>query len=614
MPLPKITTDTIQHAATDKSFSRGESYFQAGAVREVTLRQNALYASVEGNELEPYQVSVSFDKNGITQAHCNCLYSFGGWCKHIVATLLVCVHEPETIEERPSLEKLLAPLDLAQTKSLIQSLVEETPRLIESVDFHATTLALAKESSVSNSKASKNKFERKTSVNPAPYKQRVRETIRNTVYEWEQGGEGYDFGEDINSIIDDAMTFAENGDGHSARVLLKAVTDGCIQYWDMVDDMLGDMPPAEFGIEFDTAWTEAILCTELTEDEQLYWQQEIESWQDVLDVFPMSLEALRQGWDYPPLQAVFDGNITSKGAWENEAPDWADQFSQIRLKILAQQERYDDYLLLAEAEGQTQAYLTMLTQLGREEEAIALTDELTTLEDAIALAKTLHDQGHSADALPVAMQGLHFETNNPSAAFDFAIWTRNLAEDLKDSAIALEAALIAFNLKPSLQDYQIIEKLSGQVPRQITGQNWNETKEQLLQQLRERSTWQELNAQVEIFLLENLLDDAIAKLSALGMHTNYYDQLVLSVMDTAIPSPVSSHVQWVIESATARAQSIITQGKARYYDMAIEWLKRLKAAYLADNQAQEWLSYRQTLQRTHERKRKLMKLMQQNQL
>jgi uncharacterized Zn finger protein len=101
MALPNITIAILKRSTTDTSFDRGERYFHSGAVTGVTLRQQTLHTEVEGNEARPYQVTVTFDQGGITEAHCSCPYSFEGWCKHIVATLLVCIRQPEAIEERP---------------------------------------------------------------------------------------------------------------------------------------------------------------------------------------------------------------------------------------------------------------------------------------------------------------------------------------------------------------------------------------------------------------------------------------------------------------------------------------------------------------------------------
>jgi uncharacterized Zn finger protein len=57
---------------------------------------------------------------------------------------------------------------------------------------------------------------------------------------------------------------------------------------------------------------------------------------------------------------------------DQEIPDYADDLALIRLKILKRQESYQEYLYLAQSEGQTQQYLTMLGHLGRVEDAVAI--------------------------------------------------------------------------------------------------------------------------------------------------------------------------------------------------------------------------------------------------
>ncbi|WP_197484804.1 hypothetical protein [Phormidesmis priestleyi] len=101
----------------------------------------------------------------------------------------------------------------------------------------------------------------------------------------------------------------------------------------------------------------------------------------------MSLEALRQGWTDPPLLRILGGEISELGSWEEDAPDYADDLALIRLRILDRQARYDEYLHLAEAEGQTQCYLTMLAQLGQIAEAVsAAQTNMSVMEEAFALA------------------------------------------------------------------------------------------------------------------------------------------------------------------------------------------------------------------------------------
>ncbi|MEO0376406.1 MAG: SWIM zinc finger family protein [Cyanobacteria bacterium P01_A01_bin.17] len=595
MALPNITISSLKDAATDKSFARGESYFRSGAVRGLTLRQQTLYAEVEGNEPQPYRVTVALDGAGVTEARCSCPYSFGGWCKHIVATLLVCVHQPETVEERPPLSQLLEQLSLFQAKELIQSLVSDTPALLESVDFYVSTLAQTSEAT--SQKASP---KRRTKVDPAPYQRRVREIFREAVSGWEYGQDDDNIAYDMSDLMQEAIAFAQQGDSDSALLLLKAITEASVQYWYIVEDFVG-MSPDEFDIDFDTAWAEVLLSTELSEDEVLAWQEEIEVWQDSLGSFAMALEALRQGWDYPPLLRVFRGEITEKGAWSGEAPDWADDFSQIRLSILDRQERYEDYLHLAEAEGQTQAYLTMLGRLGRVDQAMtAAQEQITTLQQAKALAETLRSQERFQEALQIAIQGLRLEDDsNRYLIAEFALWTRSLAEGLGDLAAALKASLAGFKAKPSLKEYQKIQALSGG--------DWPDVRAQLLDQLRKMDLWHEADAQIDILLHENLVDDAVKKVSRSRLG-GYKDGLTLRVMDAAI----SSHSQWIIDSAVPRAETIMDEGRSKDYGIAIKWLKRAKAAYSVLGLEDDWLRYRRQLVDAHGRKRKLMSLFEQD--
>ncbi|MGK7905684.1 MAG: SWIM zinc finger domain-containing protein [Synechococcus sp.] len=594
MPLPNLTLATLQHHATEQSYTRGETYFRSGAVVSLTQREQILQAEVEGNEVNPYRVTIDFDEGGVTYADCTCPYSFEGWCKHIVATLLACIHQPETIEQRPTLAQLLESLTLLQTQGLVQRLVAKHPGLIDSIDLYVSQLT---QPEAAPTPASPPK--RKTSVDPAPFKRQAREILRSAVRDWEYGREDDDIGFEMGSLIADALAFAEQGDAANALVALQGITEGCVDNWHEIDDFCG-LTPQDVDVDFDAAWAEAILSADLTEDEILEWQETLEAWQYRLGSFAMALEALRQGWDYPPLVRVLQGDISDLGAWSGEAPDWADEFSQIRLKILARQERYEEYLNLAEAEGQTQQYLTMLGQLGRIDRAMTEAQtQMTTLAEAKALAETLRSQNQLSQALEIALQGLRFDDKNPYIAFDFATWTSDLAEGMGNISAALEARIIAFKSKPSYQDYQRIEALAAE--------NWPEVRETLLQYLHTAQTWGLEQAQIDVFLHEGLLKDAISVASGLR---SYHSQLVQRVMDAVI----ATHSQWVIDNARPRAESIMDEGKSKDYQSAVEWLKRIKAAYQALGKEADWSVYYQTLLNQHSRKRKLMGLMKHNQL
>ncbi|RCJ27512.1 hypothetical protein A6770_25560 [Nostoc minutum NIES-26] len=587
MSIPKISEFTIRRNANTKSFQRGEVYYEAGAVTALTQRSHQLQAEVEGSEARPYRVSLSFDEQSVTSANCTCAYNFDGWCKHIVATILVCVRQPEIIEQRPTLEQLLDSLDHLQTQRLVQELVARYPQLIEAIDHHVswTIDAVTKQQSV--------KPVRLTSINSKPFGQQVRQILRDAVRYWEDGYEDDPISEELPSVIQTAVDFSERGDGYSAIAILEAITSACVENWDDVAEYGGDND--EIVGELNHAWCEAILSVELTPEEKVDIQVNLEAWQDEWSAdFGMSLEALHQGWDEPALVSVLEGNITERGVWEGEVPDYADDLALIRLKILERQERYEEYLYLASAEGQTQQYLTMLGRLGRVEEAIeAAQTEMNSIEEAFALAKTLAEQGSLQQALDIALSGLKLPGNSQ---YELGIWTSDLALELDNREAGLSATKAAFQVKPSFFDYQKIEELAGD--------NWESVKIDLLKTIRTFGGWETASAKIDIFLHEGLIDDAIAIVTELS---SYYSELIHRVMNAAIPY----NPDWVIANARRRAEKIIDRGKAEYYYYAVEWLKKARAAYLESGRKADWLSYRATLVQSHARKRKLMEMFKQ---
>ncbi|MBE9006275.1 SWIM zinc finger domain-containing protein [Fortiea sp. LEGE XX443] len=586
MSIPKISEFTIRRYANGKSYQRGEAYYESGAVDTITRRGDLLQAEVDGSEARAYRVNLSFDGHSVTSANCTCAYNFDGWCKHIVATMLVCVRQPEIIEHRPTLEQLLNRLDHVQTQRLVQELVAEHPQLIETIDRHITWMTNPVP------QAKKLKALRRNTIDPNPLRRKVRQIIHDGVRYFEDGCEEDPIAEELLSLVQTAVDLSEQGQGNEAIAVLEAITSSCIENWYEVAEYGADCD--EIAWELNNAWCEAILNAELTPEEKVDIQVNLEVWQDDWDVdFGLSLEALRQGWDYPPLVEVLQGKIAERGVWEGTIPDYADDLALIRLKILERQERYQEYLYLAEAEGQTRQYLTMLGRLGRVEEALeAAHTEMNSMEEAFALGKTLKEQGALQQALHIAQIGLKLSGN---CQYDLGNWTSDLAEKLGDKTTALQAKKMAFQAYPSLEEYQNIKDLAGE--------EWETVKPDLLKIVRVSSGWETGPVKVDIFLHEGLIDEAIAIANELNI---YHSDLVHRVMDAAI----LHRPEWVITHACRHAEAIMDAGKAEYYDAAVEWLKKARAAYLASDRQADWSNYHKKLMEIHARKRKLMGMLQ----
>ncbi|MBD2535683.1 SWIM zinc finger domain-containing protein [Nostoc flagelliforme FACHB-838] len=582
MSIPEISEAIIRHNSNASSYSRGEEYYRRGAIADLKKRGNLIQAEVEGGEITPYQVSIRFDAGGITSASCTCPYDYDGWCKHIVATLLSCSRQSDRIEERSTLEQLLNRLDILQTQRLLQELVENRPELIDDIDEFVSLIDLPKPKTKQSST-------RQSKIDTSPFRSHVKRILQDGLKELEYGSEEDPFTDDLLVVIEKARELAENGDGNNAIAILEAITETYAQEWDELLDYGGD----SYSIvePLDSAWTEAILCAEMSTGEIVDLQLMLESWQDEISAdFSMSLEALRQGWDYEPLQEIMQGDDTAE-LWENERPSFADDLALIRLQILERQNRYTEYLNLALAEEMTLQYLTQLAALGRVESAMSAAKILMEkAEEGFALAKILREDGYLVEALEICIAGINLPGN---CLYEFATWTSDLAQGLEDNATALTASIIAFKIRPSFRDYGKIQDYAGET--------WLTLKQDLLQTLRDQPDWGTREAQVDIFLHEGLTDDAIKTVE----RDTYYDsKLVHRVMDAA----VSHRPDWVIDNACRRAEPIMEQGKADRYDAAVNWLKKVKAGYIELGKKAEWSAYRSKLEAAHGRKRKLMKL------
>jgi uncharacterized Zn finger protein len=578
-----ISEATIQHHATDQSFSRGEDYYEQGAVIDLVQRGNTISAEVEGSEVTPYHVSLQFDSGGITATTCTCPYDYAGWCKHIVATALTWVRQPDRLEVRPTLPQLLDRLDHVQTQRLVQALVGEQPTLIEAVDRHVMLLS----NPVAPTKVA---APRRVSLDVAPFRRQVKHILREGVRLLEEGYEDDPITDELQTVIEKAQDFARSGDSDSAIAILEAITATCVDEWDDLRDYGGDSFPI---VELlNEAWTEAILSAELAAPDAVDLRVMLEEWQDALDGdFSMSLAALQQGWDDPDLQQALQGKGYSDPERLNTS--FAQDLAWIRLQILDRQGREQEYLNLARVEGLILQYLTRLAEMGNIETAMTEARScMTTAEEAFALAKTLRESNHLSEALAIGKAGLPLPGN---CRYDLANWTSELAEGTSDHETALAGSILAFKLRPSFSDYQRVAHLAAD--------QWDAIKPDLLTSLRQSQAWNTIAARVDIFLHEKLVEDAID-----AVQDNYYhSELVQRVMQAAVPI----QPDWVINTARKLAEPIMDRGKADRYQEAVQWLKLAKAAYLASGQQTVWTTYFNQLESNHTRKRKLMELFRQ---
>lgn len=588
---PNLTEAAVRRLATDQSFERGEDYYYRGAVYDVVRRGDTLHGEVEGSQYEPYSVTIDFDEAGIASTYCSCPYDWGGICKHTVAVLLAYVRDPDEISERRPLDELLDDLDRETLRDLLVELVSDRPALADWIESRIA--ALRPREPVAPASAAQPR-QRQTAVDPDPIRRQVRYLLRG-------GGRGYydDYGStigavsDLRNVLDQAWSFIEAGDGDNALIILSVLGEELTgeEWLSLVYDDEPDM--FDFFEDMGQAFAEAILSADLSTTEREAWAERLTPWANEMsnygsDYFDIAIGAAELGWDYEPLQRAMAGDFDERGAWEDEAPWYADELAVARLNVLERQERFEAYLNLAEAEGQTEHYLTTLVQLQRYHEALDYSLKYVAMpEEALAVAKALREHDKPQMALQVAQHGLTLEYEPGKGLL--AQWLRDLASGLGERDVALDAALAAFKASPSLDAYQAVENLAGD--------DWPDVRDELLSYLQQTDVHVSSYAKVDVYLYEDMLDEAIQIADQNSHSYTLVEQVVDAVWER--------RPEWAVHACKQQAYPIIERGQADRYHHAVRWLDKARRAAEAAGKLDEWRTAVQDIRERHSRKYKL---------
>jgi len=600
---PQLTEAQVRALASTESFARGREYQDEGAVVRLSRRGDQLLAEVEGSDYAPYEVTVTLDAGGIVGYDCTCPYDWGGACKHIVASLLATIEEPEEVEQRPALDTLLAGLSADQLRGILTTLAKERPTLADVVESQVLLLqhapaappAAGEPETAAAGAHLRSTRERQTPLDPQPFQRQVRAAfasagrMRSSDDYWHAGS----VLASVRQVAQQARPYSEAGDGRTALVILTAVTTEYLDEWtemDVSDDMYG-----AFFDELGDLWTEALLNADLSAAERRTWVEQFAAWREELadysvdEGFAMAEAAAQQGWDDPALQRVLQGESPAPGAGDGAPPPYADELTVARLRVLERQGRTQEYLNLAEAAGQMALYHAMLVKLGRVAEAIESgLQHLATAEAALAVAQALRGAGALPEALRLAEHGLTL----PGRHVPLARWLRDLASGAGQPDRALPAAQAVLAEEPSLADYEALQALAGEC--------WPALREEQFAALRQRRSYNP-QAQVDIFLHEGLIDDAIASVDA---------TTAAPLLDAVIEAAIATRPAWVIALCERLAGQIIEEGRAKHCSEAAHWLEQARAAAVGSGQIAAWRERLQSLLARHRRKYSLVPLLE----
>ena len=133
----EIRVDDIIPKFTEKSFARGENYYRSGMVERVVRRGGRLFAEVRGSEWDDlYAIAIALNGRDFS-ASCTCPYDWGGYCKHIAATMLAFISVGDDFETGEPVEDALTRLDAERLRALAIRMIEAHPDLVDILDIFA---------------------------------------------------------------------------------------------------------------------------------------------------------------------------------------------------------------------------------------------------------------------------------------------------------------------------------------------------------------------------------------------------------------------------------------------------------------------------------------------
>lgn len=131
--LTHLTQTDIRARCSEESFKRGERYYAGGAITK-RLRPNEANLEAQVSGRYDYRVSIWVKADGKIGTHCSCPYDYGGDCKHIVATLLAWVNEPESFRPPVDLKAVLKRRSKVELINLLLDIFTIYPNLVDDLD------------------------------------------------------------------------------------------------------------------------------------------------------------------------------------------------------------------------------------------------------------------------------------------------------------------------------------------------------------------------------------------------------------------------------------------------------------------------------------------------
>ncbi|HEX9986990.1 MAG TPA: SWIM zinc finger family protein [Chloroflexia bacterium] len=628
-----FTLDDLREYVGDKEYNKGKEYFNSDAVYDVVLRGSVLRGRSHGQSGGPYKMAVTLaaaDASGpglVADYSCTC--PRGGFCKHIIALLLVWIRTPEDVPVRSDVTTLLQDLSREELLDIVMGLLKREPDL----DKWLEKMLIKPSKSTAPGTAAK------VTINPAKIRKEAASIFSrlNYGYDWGEDGD-----EDIAAELDELVAvgdrYVEVAQWADAQVVYTAIAEETMSHYEEVDDSDGEI------CEVIAACGDGLLdCLEaqdrLGPADRLPSEARIALFKTLYALWDHSYNYSCWEPDKDVAALIADAATSAELAqvqeWvradiEAEGPEYYGRFGQharveflLTLKAkfgltdedtLAEYRKanmFDQAALLLIDRGRIDDALEEYRQAGMYEEMASLLLDQGRTDEAIRLARK---------RLQVAMQSTRFaehllelgEAEQMQAVkfIEERLWEEKEAKNIEEYLVwlegqytqygmhdkALEAAQTRFKNNPGDSTYESLKRaaqLEGQPPSL-----WAEVRPGLLATLRSKEQWAAL---VSIHLNEGEVGEAINALDkhespqrrpAPSIYSGYYQTLPRGDLNMRVAEAAEKDYPSRSRAIyTRRAEEVIDYRGRDNYQQAAAFLAKVKKLYEQEGKEGEWQSY-----------------------
>src|SRR6266571_8839363 len=223
----------IQASTDDASFRKGYDYYLNHAIVEPTLSEPVLRAFCHSSSGSPYHVEATLlpagDKSAHKLASAGCSCPRGGFCKHLVALLLIWLHQPERFVVRTGLMGRLSEKSREELLNLLEQLVQRQPDIEPLVEL-LIELPLA----TTTQEKKRPGRGREPTLDPSTIRSRVDSAFYHAGEGWGAAGR---VAAELDPLCDIGKSFAEAGEWANAQVVYATVAEETvIQYEGLHDE------------------------------------------------------------------------------------------------------------------------------------------------------------------------------------------------------------------------------------------------------------------------------------------------------------------------------------------------------------------------------------------